>query len=300
MRVVYHWWSDNPNKPECNLSQPVILSIATLRAYSDVPVTILDASICDINWGEYPSLLNFTVNKSSLYLEKYKHLVPGYAQLSRIYDIKRYADQCPKLMYVDSDVFFLRNPFPTVHTGNKFSWDGWNTGLFYCDWSSTLVHEFYEFFDHLTISAIYSESIRKVCKKSINYDAWYGVWDEMILGHMRDEKPDLFDFIPPQEHSRLDKLTNQSAAFHVNGISIPNPLSGDQYCRGLTCLIFTEFFNSISQVLGNHRLKDIFGHELWKYNKFQKSIFTEIPKLISTQDENGLFSIRLPHLGLMF
>jgi hypothetical protein len=93
--AVYHFWS-HPNEPAPykNLRTPIILSIASLRAVSKMPITVLDITERNVDWGDFPSILNFKVVSQEPQLKKYKDTVHGWQYLSRIYDINHWMKTC--------------------------------------------------------------------------------------------------------------------------------------------------------------------------------------------------------------
>lgn len=305
--VVYHWWShpDEP-PPYQNLRTPVVLSIATLRATCpDIPIVVFDVSADHQDWGYFPEKLNFHVVRARCKLEKVSHLVEGWQYLSRLIDINYYTRKCnywnrltfDKVLYLDSDVFLLKNPLPLAQDTDKFCWDGWNSGIFYYDFGQAAFMDFYDIFKHYAYAAIYSKDIREVLKKYVNYEAWYGVWDEMILTYMVHEHPELFNLIPLEEHVTARTLfaTSPDAAkiFHCNGSLVRNEVSGALHARGLLCLICEEFYSIITKVLSEDDLIAIFGKDTllhyWERIKFK--LFKSIETLPTIKNEEGLYEL---------
>lgn len=296
--AIYHWWS-HPNEPSPlkNIRTPVILSIASLRAVSNMDIIVLDVSERNNDWEDIPSILNFEVHKIKSHLEPYRNYVDGWTYLSRLYDINNCANSfdLQNIMYVDSDVFFLKDPEPFYQTTDKFVFDGWNSGFFYYD--NKKIEEFFDIFDAYTKSAIYSQDVRKVMKKYVGYDAWYGVWDEMILTYMSREHPCLFNITGVNEHATTRVIQyaskNKMKMFHCNGTMVENPLTGDKHSRGLLALLVKEIYSNVSKSLNKQQISRIFDDKILEIclnNQF--SIFDDMLKLLSTKDENGHFHVK--------
>lgn len=256
--AVYHWWS-HPNETPNNLRTPILISIATLRAVSNIPVYVLDITEKPNLWEDFPKILNFEVIPLSPITKKYKTLIDGWQHLSRFFDLEQFHQiipQCKTVIYIDSDVFWFKNPLPLDNNPEKLCIDGWNTGFFYYN-VDFFNNTFSDVFKSLTIASIYSNDIRSLFKKYINYNSWYGVWDEMIIGYMRENNKNLFNIISVNEHSTIRTINsadiNKVKMFHANGFSAFNECSGrkaDQFhSRGLLGLFFKEFYEKLLKTI---------------------------------------------------
>ena len=286
--VYYHWWGYD--EESClSLRSPILPSIATLRAVSDVPIVVIDISEKSKDWMQYPERLNFTVKRSDCHLSKYKGRIDGYKHLSRIFDIKEMSDHCD-VVYVDSDVFFFKDPFPLSGDTTKFCWDGWNTGFFY--YNSESINLFYDIFKSYVKSAIYSTEIRQLMKNYVGYDAWYGVWDEMVVGFMKHNHKELFHTIPLEEHTTAKRFCENPKMFHSNGSMIKNPITNEIHARGIAALMIEEFWININKVLKNEDIIKIFGNDLVEY--FENKRFSLVKKsrlLKSVCDSTGHYQL---------
>lgn len=308
--AVYHCWSYQNEPPIYNnLRTPVLLSIATLRAVSDIPIVVLDVSHPYVHahqdWAHFPEKLGFRVENVYPTLEIYDDRVKGYLHLSRIPDIAYHiptrAADSKTLMYVDTDVFFFRNPLPFHCDPTKFCFNGWNSGIFYYNFGRHEMTDFMEIFEVYTKAAIFSEDVRKVMKSFVGYDAWYGVWDEMILTYMLQNHRELFNIIPTTEHATSRNLAqvdlNKVKAFHSNGTMVANPISkiaGERdHCRGLLCLIVKEFYENICKVLDEKDLAMIFTDaERKMYLPQQFSLLERADRLPEIREEDGHYHIQ--------
>jgi hypothetical protein len=295
--AVYHWWSfKGEDTAYCNLRSPIVTSIATLRAVSDVEIFVLDGSDHEVNWGNFPDLLNFKVLKNKFTFFEEKDKFEGWRHLSRIPDIHSWSEinfTNKNIIYVDSDVFFLQNPLPLACDTDKFCWDGWNTGYFYFNSNSKLYQSFYKKFISYCYSAIFSNNIRSLIKNYSNYDDWYEVWDEMILLFMKNEHPEIFNIIPIEENStcRVIKSTKEPKVFHANGLMVKSPITDEKHCRGLLGLIITEFYEKIESVLSSKEINLMYGSHIdyYKNNKF--SILEKSQTIEKLKNKDGHFYI---------
>lgn len=297
--AFYHWWG-YPEAPPAyaNLLSPVLLSIATLRAVSEMPVVVFDVSGYKNDWAHFPERLNFSVVETTCRLKRYEHLVGGWRYLSRIHDLAhgagKYAPDCGTVMYVDSDVFWLRNPLPLEQSPEKFVFNGYNSGFFYYDRRSGSNELFYDIYDSYTRAAVYSQDVRGIMKRFVGYDSWAGVWDEMILTYMVRRHRDLFNITSLNEHATARRLREADREtvklFHGNGIMVANHLAaweGERTnSRGLLCLLAKELYANLSSVLEPRELRLIFGEPQLEFClPRQFSLFDDIDKLLATESE---------------
>lgn len=105
---VYHMFQRVPQAVavETLEEHPVILSIASLRAFTTADVIVIDKTRGNLNWGEWPKRLNFHVQPDDT-----KH--PGLSMLAgKTLDIdKVWLDSgFSRLVYVDADIMWLQAP----------------------------------------------------------------------------------------------------------------------------------------------------------------------------------------------
>lgn len=294
--VYYHWFcSTADSAPYANLRAPIIVSIATLRAVSDIPIIVMDISDCKTDWSYFPDKLNFKVIRPKPELDRYRGIA-GWQHLSRLFDLEKHAES-DTVIYSDADVFWLKDPRPLEANRNKFCFDGYNTGLFYYDPAEN--QKFFEIFKAYTIGALNSYDIRNIMKKHVGCEAWYFVFDEMITNYMNNKNSELFDKIKPEEHGsprRFDSTNlNDMKNLHMNGIYVRNPLpkfSGEgDHCRGLAGIIFSEFYNLLQISLGDDINKVFTPNELQIGLKTQFSLLNESQKLLDTLRSDGHYEL---------
>lgn len=268
LTVTYHWWQSAEERPAySNLSHPVLLSIATLRAVNpSIKIQILNCSnekTLNSDWAHFQEKFDFHIIDSELSLEEYKH-ISGYKLLSRIFDVRKHSNS--QVLYCDSDVFWLRDPLPLTCDINKFCFDGYNSGFFYYDNDSPTVNQMLNLFESYTITALNDKRFCQMIKEKTNYDAWPYIWDETILRYMNETGlHDMFEIVPLEEHGvirSIGSIKNELKMLHCNGLMIKNPkakrLSERDHSRGLACLLFKEFYDNIRKVLTDSELKMIF------------------------------------------
>jgi hypothetical protein len=99
----------SPVPGSCPVSDPYcnpILTIASLRNYTDAPVVVYDFNGCD--WKSYPKMLDFQVVPAVMY--NFHHSLPPLTRLvfSRIITLFRSAALHPgKYVHMDTDLFWM-------------------------------------------------------------------------------------------------------------------------------------------------------------------------------------------------
>lgn len=298
--AVYHWWHEEGDKEKVytNVRSPVLLSIATLRAYSDVPIVVLDISGSDHHrcWGHFPEKLNFRVEQVDPIMKKYAGSVPGWRHLSRFFDVHhqlpQYVSDLRTTMYVDSDIFWLKSPFPFAHNPSRMCISPWNTGYFYYNPDDAGL--FFEVFDAFVKSAIHSTDFRRFLKTFIAYDSWFGVGDEETISYMAKARPELFHFLTHEEHGTIKTLkatkVERMKMLHGNGLLMKNSGTNNpgerEHSRGLACLVFKELYTALLKVFDDEDFSLVFDQQQLDYclpNQF--SLITEAERILGTEDE---------------
>ena len=300
--VVYHWFGEPTDNHDVakNIRCPLIVSIATLRAV-DPYVKIVVVNISDQGtkfkqqWEPYSTILDFQLWGVEEYLQRNYSDKAGHKHLSRLFDISRINWGNNKtILYSDADVFWLKSPFPTYKNPNIFCFDGHNTGLFYFKNGSSFVKNFFELFESYAIGALNNEEIRTLMKKHVGYDAWYHVWDEMILTYMFQEHQELFIQMPKEEHCCARDLANiedirSIKAFHCNGMMVKNLNTNDEHARGLCGILVKEWWDSINTVIEPTL---IFKQEdIDRHMPMQFSILNEPERITSTLTDDGHYQL---------
>ena len=267
MTVFYHWWAGDEQPNYSNLSHPILLSIATLRAVNKtIPIKVLDFSNTHYDsWMSFKEKLNFEIiPQTQFFLHEYSAF-KGWNLLSRIFDVRRNCDGLT--IYCDSDVFWLKDPLPLECDTSKFCFDGFNSGFFYFDNNSPIVRSLLDEFESLVFKCLKDEEFCNSIKKATNYNDWPYIWDETIMMYMKQNSfTDMFDTLADQEHMvmrHLNRINGQTfKMLHCNGMLVENPLakrkSETKHSRGLVCLLFKEFYNNIKSILTDEEISMIF------------------------------------------
>lgn len=292
--VYYHWFACKEDSPAyANLRAPAIVSIATLRAVSDVPIVVLDISDQATDWGGLDQKLKFTSIQIKPELERYRGL-KGWQHLSRLFDLEKYASS-ETVIYSDSDVFWMKDPLPLTQK-EGFCFDGYNTGFFYY---KRPLEKFFEVFKAYTIGALNNENIRRLMKSHIGYDAWHFVFDEMITTYISKENKELVAIIPPEEHGCPRRFQSTSLSemknLHFNGVYVRNPVFKNElekdHCRGLAGLIIGEFAELLEKALGED-IKRVFTEQEIRYaSKRRFSLVREPECLLNTLRSDGHYHL---------
>lgn len=300
--VIYHWWgytSDAP--PISNLRSSIVISIANLRAVNRIiPIYVIDISDNQQDWMNYPSTLNFKVIKQKPFLNHYSHC-KGYRNLSRLFDIARFQTNIPEneIIYLDSDVFYLKDILPLECDTSKFCFNKYNSGFFYYNKNSYDYKLFQEIFESYVITALNDENFRYITKQYGTCDNYF-VLDETMLHYMYMKHRNLFNIVPTNEHFLIDKAEysfnlEKIKMFHGNRIVCENKFAKtkeeEQHSRGLISLIINQLFDNLKKVLTNDDIELMFTKkERLEYQKFD---FNKqfINKLLSTKTEDGLYHL---------
>jgi hypothetical protein len=296
--VVYHWWSEEYDSPPAeNLRAPILYSIASLRGVDKtIPIYILDGSKKPQNWHYWSSSLRFKVIPTTFcYEAKYAHR-PGYKHLSRIEDIWNTKIAEEKIIYCDTDVFWIRSPRPTVFDGQRFAFNKYNTGFFYYNRTSPLIKDFHELWHAYVITALNDENFRVISTQYHDYREWYYIADETLMSYMMHKMPQYFDTIDINEHFTVGMSVqgmpspDKIKMIHTNGMLVKNVFTGSEHARGLLPLMIKECWNAIEGI-GQQKLEMLYTRQvLDKYLPHQRSLFdTELhQKLRDTKNEHGL------------
>jgi hypothetical protein len=248
-----------------------------------------------VDWRDYPTKLNFQVIPTVPRLINHQHR-PGWKNLSRLFDLP--VDD-NVIVYCDSDVFWLQNPFPLLGDLSKFNFNQMNSGFFYYQPSQTAT--FLEIFKSFALTAMYDDNFRYLSRQFVDYNEWYYVLDETILSYMFNKHRDLFNIIPDHEHTTARNLANvsQIKMFHCNGLMVSNPLAvleGEkEHCRGLCGLLFKEVYDNLRLALSENDLIQMFTPEIYEhYLPKQQSLmdlsFRE--RLLATKSASGHYHLQ--------
>lgn len=299
--IMYHWWSEETDyPPHLNLRTPLIHSIATLRGTGCTDsVIVMDVSEKPQSFNGWDRKLNFSVLRWKPILHTYQNK-PGWKNLSRLFDIHEFCTtvDCYGVIYCDTDVFWLKNPYPLLQDPNKFCFNGYNSGFFYFDIRSPDVSNFFELFKAFTLTALNDDNFRVITRSYTDYNEWYYVLDETILTYMGVKMPHLFNFIDINEHltphAMKDIHTDASQAkmVHCHGTNIENHREKEEwrkkYNRGLAPLIIKELYDNMKKALGDEVDTLYEGFNFKQVSLFDKKFLSD---LMATKNKDGLYNL---------
>lgn len=297
--VLYHWWGQG-GKVAHNMTFPVILSIATLRAHNpDVPIVVMDLSQGLQDWEEYQLKLNFKVERISpflpLDLDRYGfrptfwHAVGetntkpiDLHMMSRPFDYWKCGQRQTqnKVLGCDSDIFWLRDPFPLVYEDEmgkipQFVVDG-NLGLFYYDKRSKEANKTGNIWMAFCLQAIYDPEFRReIIEVTPHYP---NIIDEMIMNWAIIKNIANTQDTHRWENFHISGLrsyvSREEILTKVKNVHLLFSICGNQ--RGRFCQCIKELYDALLSVLPQSDLDDIFGegHErrMWSIADFHKSV----------------------------
>lgn len=268
--IVYHWWDSYEESPIKNLRVPIIPSIATLRGRNPhIPIYVLDCSQRQFDWLYFPDKLGFQVVPWRTTLSYYppKHAVE---YLSRMADIRQFARQIPQdeIIYCDSDVFWITDPLPLLGTPDLFCSNRHNNGFFYFDKTSLACQKFFDLYNAYALTSLNDKRIRKGIVASRGINANTTSFDEVLTDYIYEMHQAVTCQIPKEEHGLTRDIAHGKVdvrklkMLHCNGLYVENKFhkinANQRHARGLVCLIFKEFYNSVIQTLSQKDLETIF------------------------------------------
>jgi hypothetical protein len=228
--VIYHRYNLSGEKVVWkDQNSPILASIATLRAVNpSVKIYVIDT--LDDNepmedWGDFAPLLN-------VHPVRFPRQLPvkcdvGAKSLSymtsRIWDIWAFSLMIPEpyIVYSDSDILWLRDPFPLSHTPlQQFYGDKRGSGFFYYLKHSLLTETFINTWRSLILGGLQSQEIRT--KMRIGGNSMSVFCDEVPYVYMMHNKiTQGWASVNPLEHyyPHLDNevMDPRAKSFHCHG-----------------------------------------------------------------------------------
>jgi hypothetical protein len=105
---VYHMFQRVPQSVavESLEEHPVILSIASLRAFTSAAVVVIDKTRGNLDWGGWPARLNFHVQPDDVKHAGLSTLASKTLDIAKVWEDSGFS----RLVYVDADVMWLHAP----------------------------------------------------------------------------------------------------------------------------------------------------------------------------------------------
>ncbi len=198
--LIYHWWTEC-DRAEDDVSNPLIFSIASVRAYNKfIPIYVINLSSKRIDWGVYPKKLNFKVyNKKSKFPEN------SYYQsklMSRVFDINEVSRLIPEsdILFCDSDVFWIKDPLPLMNEMSLFNCNS-NNGVFYYRKTSKAAMNFLLEWQRDIDKTINNHEFRIEILSNFGFSLNFNIHDELVMRYTQLRHFDLYESIPLVENN---------------------------------------------------------------------------------------------------
>lgn len=258
--VVYHWWNDRQMHVWEDWQNPVLVSIASLRAHnSTIPIYVLDVSDRERNWLDYPYKLGFKCIKTDSkipLINNYEVYGTTYKICSRQFDIDWLASRIPEniILSIESDIFWMGD-LDLPEEVDRFSFNFYNSGFYVYNKNSYLSKEFLKVWRHHIVAAMANPNMReKIMKK---YD-WPYFQDEACLVYIVKTFGGMAAPID-ERHNVIFNPFQDWETKYKDVLSLHFIQAIHQKNRGLLPLVVKEFYDVISNVLTPDQLYDIYG-----------------------------------------
>ena len=304
--IVYYWWNNDKDKAYEDITNPVVPSIAVLRALnSEVSVYVLDVSDVPSDWGDFPEKLDFKVIPwhSRMDIDSVR-LRGRYKQFcARMWDIWQFSQEIDEniVIYTDSDIFWLKDPIPLrkEHDGRlDYFHGGPNAGVWYFDRRSDQAKTLFNTWKSMVLLSVIDDNFYEDIKADLEIARQYPLHDEIVLNYIGMKMPGLFRHVDKEENFLIDnlrhhrKIVQEAKCIHV--------LSGTTGIhRGRICLCLKELRDSMLSTLSTEDVELIFGNiepesvcsifdirEMDREEVMKILSFTGNPKAWIPEDEN--------------
>lgn len=197
--MIYHWWTETCLRAKEDLFNPIIHSIATVRNYN-TEVAIYVISLSCVDWGNYPEILKFKViNKKPLFEENL-----GYQNklMSRVFDIVDVSERIDEeeILFCDSDVFWLEDPFPLMNKNDLFNCNK-NNGIFYYNKNREKAMTFIREWQSDVENTVKDANFRSRLLEKMQFSQTFKVHDELIVRYTQSRLPEMCVPVPLRENN---------------------------------------------------------------------------------------------------
>ena len=258
--IVYHWWNDRNMHVWEDWQNPILVSIASLRAHDpDVPVYVLDVSDGERNWLDYPHKLNFkyirTGSKIPL-LRSHEIYGSSYKICSRQFDIEWLAGRIPEdlIVSVESD-FFWQGKLEPPDDVDRFHFNFYNSGFYFYNKKAELAKQFLAVWKHYILLGMANPRVRADVMSKYE---WQHFQDEACMVYIVKSFGGIAAPIDDRHNvlynPEKDYAENYKDALTLHLIQAFFPKN-----RGLVPLMVKEFYEVIRSVLAPQELYDIYG-----------------------------------------
>lgn len=259
---IYIWWNDKHIEPWRDMENPILPSIATLRAVNHLsPIYVLDCSDEQYFWDRFPLKLDFQV----FHVKKQDFHEPRSVNrnllklCSRIFLVDEWSKKInsPKFFVCDSDIFWLRNPVPTMTVLNTFQGNVHNNGFYGFHRKSREAALFIDTLKDYTSRAISDLEYREEIVRSY-YVPYFN--DEAIYCYARERHPELVKEIGTYwNFLDFKNVTWSEVVVNSKNYHFCQKNWGED--RGIYALAIQEFYNRLEKVLTMQDMEKIFGYD---------------------------------------
>ena len=277
--LIYHWW-DGSNTPVWESFQPLLLSIATLRAFEKaIPIHVLDCSGIPKDYAHYPEKLNFKVVPWTMEIARHNPPADGSKCVTRFFDVWKYAQTLPQkyIGYSDCDIFWFKSPFPLPdqsdrlafngrseeHTSDRLAFNG-NGGYMYFNRESPITAEFFNKYFEYALRGLQDDAFREYLYECCAWKPTKRMCIEMPSDALRKEHPEWFFNLRPHEMMLAFRwhTVPDPKCFHVCTLQMNR--------RGLVVPLIKELHEIVKTVL----TEDEIASMIPRYQKVLKCQFS--------------------------
>ena len=272
--LIYHYWSDRGGPVGLDFKNPLILSMATFRKFNRTSrIYVIDTSkkqICN-DWGDWPGRIGFEVHRREHALYKIEGRCVGpngihmYHRLlskpATIYDFSNTLEQ-PIIIFSDSDLMWVKNPFPLEADYTRCFCANHNTGFFYYDRSLPLIHKVFDLWTAFCTQACVNNQFCQRVSKVIGTEHMH---DETILNYIQRQYPECFSAIPVEENCPFGMLARPEfnrrrvKALHIHC----NNFNRYPHQKSLACICLKELYDITKDMIGEEEMNKMFsGHNI--------------------------------------
>lgn len=268
--VIYYYWSNSGEPVWTDHRNPILLSIATLRKFErSLPVYVIDASNNHIDWGDYWLRLGIDIRRRDHPL---RHIEPKInapegvtiqtrlmAKSTAVYELAQNVS-ANTIIFCDSDVFWVKSPFPLGGNFSEKFCARSNTGVFYFDRGSPNSHKVMNtwnaFCSHACINTRFANTVSKAMKQQV-------LNDEVILNFVQKNNAGMFQEIPIYENfpfihlSKPEYDVRKAKNIHVHNTNFKAYYPKKSYA----CLCVKELRDIVTEMLGEDQMLKIFGDD---------------------------------------
>ena len=283
--LIYQWWNNSDKQVWEDTKNPVIPSIATIRASDpNLPIYVVDLSDVERYWGTYPRTLNFRVihthPKIPLRRDDKTIHTETFNLCSRPFDLDWIMGKIREdtVIFCESDIIWFRSLFPLDLESDKFCFNAFNSGFFHYQPKMPIVRDFFLHWKHLILTGMISQDRRNDILKKY---PWPVFQDETCMVYINQVMPHLVHTISQLDNLFFnpylgfkDEYDNTKNYHFVGGLWGKN--------RGRAALLLRPSFDRMKSVLSDRDMAMLFGKDYADYGgQYGFRDLVEVNKLLS-------------------